>query len=69
MVTGCLAAWLPVLLLLGGQIPHKPGMMTVLDQRCHLLRAKEQPEPAHSNKLGATTDNLSRGGKRRFLPG
>ena len=69
MVTRRAAAWLPVLLLLGGQIPHKPGMMTVLDQRCHLLRAKEQPEPAHSNKLGATTDNLSRGGKRRFLPG
>ena len=68
MVTGCLAAWLPVLLLLGGQIPHKPGMMTVFDQRCHLLRARKQPKPAHSDNIGATTDNMWKGGRRRFLP-
>jgi len=62
------AARLPVPLLLDGQIPHKPGMTTVLGQRCRLLRAGKQPKPAHSNNLGSTTDNLSKGGKRRFPP-
>ena len=37
VVTGRLAARLPVLLLLDGQIPHKPGMTTVFGQRCRLL--------------------------------
>jgi hypothetical protein len=63
-----LAAWLPVLLLLDGQIPDKPGMTTVLGQRCRLLRAGKQPKPAHINNLGTTTDNMPKGGKRRFLP-
>jgi hypothetical protein len=49
-----------MLLLLDGQIPHKPGMTTVLGQRCRLLRAGKQPKPAHSNNLGSTTDNLER---------
>ncbi len=62
------AAWLPMLLLLDGQIPHKPGMATVFRQCCRLLRAGKQPEPAHSKNLGATTDNMSKGEKRRFLP-
>jgi len=68
VVAGCLAAWLPVLLLLDGQIPDKPGMTTVLGQRCRLLRAGKQPKPAHINNLGTTTDNMPKGGKRRFLP-
>jgi hypothetical protein len=63
------AAWLPVLLLLHGKIPHKPGMTTVLGQSCRLLNARKQPKPAHTNNLGTTTDNASKGGKRRFLPG
>jgi hypothetical protein len=54
--------------LLDGQIPHKPGMTTVFGQRCGLLRAGKQPKPAHSNNLGNTTDNLPKGGKRRFHP-
>jgi hypothetical protein len=57
------------LLLLDGQIPHKPGVATVFCQCCSLLRVGEQPKPAHRNNLGRTTDNLSKGGKRRFLPG
>ena len=61
------AARLPVLLL-HGQIPHKPGMTTVFGQCCRLLAAGEQPKPAHINNPGATTDNLPKGGKRRFLP-
>ncbi len=67
VVTGRLAAWLPVLLLLDGQIPHKPGMTTVFRQPCRLLRAGEQPKPGHVNNLGGTTDNLPKGGRRRFL--
>jgi hypothetical protein len=63
-----LAARLPMLLLLHGKIPHKPGMTTVLGQYCHLLRAGKQPKPAHSNNLGTTTDKLWKGGRRRFLP-
>jgi hypothetical protein len=60
VVTGRLAPWPPVLLLLHGQIPHKPGMTTVCGQRCRLLRAGKQTKPAHIKNLGATTDNLSK---------
>ncbi len=52
-----LATRLPVLLLLYGKIPYKPGMTTVFGQCRGLLRAGTQPEPAHINNLGATTDN------------
>jgi hypothetical protein len=45
------------LLLLRGQIPHKPGMPTVPRQCGRLLRAGKQPKPAHSNNIGPTTDN------------
>jgi hypothetical protein len=66
-----LAVWLPVLLLLllYGQIPHKPGVATMPGQRSRLLRAGKQRKPAHINNIGRTTDNLSKGGRRRFLPG
>jgi hypothetical protein len=57
-----------VLLLLHGQIPHKPGMTTVLGQPCRLLKTRKQSKPAHSNNLDKTTDNPSKGGTRRFLP-
>jgi hypothetical protein len=67
VVTGRLAARLPVLLLLYGKIPHKPGMATVFGQCCGLLRPGKQPKPAHSNNISKTTDNLSQGGMRRFL--
>ena len=63
-----LAAGLPVLLLLHGQIPHKPGMTTMLGQPGGLLRDGKQSKPAHSNNLGTTTDSLPKGEKRRFLP-
>jgi len=68
VVAGRLAARLPVLLLLHGQIPHKPGVATVFGQCCRLLRAGKQPKPAHIDNIGMITDNLSKGGKRRFLP-
>jgi hypothetical protein len=63
-----LAARLPVLLLLDGQIPHKPGMATVFCQYRRLLNTGKQPKPAHSNNLGTTTDKSWNGGQRRFLP-
>jgi hypothetical protein len=68
VVSGRLATWLPVLVLLHGEIPHKPGMATVFGQYCRLLKAGKQAKPAHINNLGRTTDNRSKGGKRRFLP-
>jgi hypothetical protein len=68
VVAGRLAARLPVPLPLDRQIPHKPGMTTVSGQRCRLLRTGKQPKPAHSDNLGPTTDNLPKGGMRRFLP-
>jgi hypothetical protein len=37
VVPGRVAAGLPVLLLLDGKIPHKPGMATMFDQCCRLL--------------------------------
>jgi hypothetical protein len=63
-----LATRLPVLLLLYGKIPHKPGMVTMLSQRGGLFNAGKQSKPAHIDNLGRTTDKLSKGGERRFLP-
>jgi len=66
VVTGCLATRLPMLLLLlHGKIPHKPRMATVFGQYSRLLKAGQQPKPAHINNLGSTTDNTPKGGKRR----
>jgi len=63
------SAWLPVLLLLDGQIPHEPGMATVLGQRCGLLTAGQQAKSGHTSNLATTTDNHAKGGKRRLLLG
>ena len=68
VVSGRFSTWLPMPLLLYGKIPHKPGMATVFGQCCRLLRAGKQPKPAHINNVSRTTDNRSKGGKRRFLP-
>ena len=68
VVAGRFAARPPMLVLLYGQIPHKPGVPTVFAQYCGLLRAGKQPKPGHINNLGMTTDNLSKGGRRRILP-
>ena len=68
VVAGRVATWLPVPLLLDGQIPHKPGMTTMLGQCCGLLRAGKQPKPAHINNLGSTTDNPSERKEAAFPP-
>ncbi len=54
-VSGCVAARLPMPLLLHGQIPHKPGMATVLSQRACLLNAGQQPKPRHHHNINTTT--------------
>ncbi|MDT5357642.1 MAG: hypothetical protein QOJ56_6174 [Mycobacterium sp.] len=68
LVTRRCAAWLPMLLLLYGQIPHKPGMATVPGQHNRLFTGGKHPQPAHCNNINATTDNLPKGEKRRLLP-
>ncbi len=70
VVTRRPAPRLPVLLLLlHGQIPHKPGVATVFGQCRHLLRVGKQPKPRHSNNIGSTTDHQSKGGRGVFSPG
>ncbi len=69
VVTGRLAARLPMRLLLYGQIPHKTSVPTLFDQHCRLLNARKQPKPAHTRGIDTSTDNTSKGGARRFLPG
>jgi hypothetical protein len=54
--------------LLYGKIPYKPGVATVFGQCCGLLNAGKQPKLAHIKNLSATTDNPTKGGKRRILP-
>ncbi len=49
-------ARLPPLLLLDGQVPHKPGMSAMLQQHHLLSRRRQQPEPRHIRKLTAGTD-------------
>jgi multiple sugar transport system permease protein len=56
LVARRLASSLPVLLLLHGQIPHKPGMATMLGQYRRLLNTRKQPKPAHTRNIGASTD-------------
>jgi hypothetical protein len=68
VITRRMATRLPMLVLLHGKIPHKPGMTTVLRQRRRFLNAGKQPKPAHSNNVDTTTDNQPKGGRRRFRP-
>jgi hypothetical protein len=66
VITRRCAARLPVLVLLYGKIPYKPGM--TFGQCCRLLNAGKQPKPTHNNNLGRTTDNQLKGRRRRRLP-
>lgn len=63
VVIRCVAARLPVPLLLDSQIPHKPGMATMLDQYRRLPRCGKQPKSGHIGNLDTTTDNTSKGGR------
>jgi hypothetical protein len=61
VVAGRATARPPVLVLLDGQIPHKPGMATMLAQRCRLLSSRNQPVSSHSRNLTLTTDKSTKG--------
>ena len=57
-------SWLPQLLLLHSQIPHKPRMPAMLRQDHVLSRCRQQPEPRHTRKIATVTDtsgNLTSG--------
>jgi hypothetical protein len=57
-----------VRVLLDGQIPHVPGVRTVI-AHCHFLGGRgQQPVSGHTNTVAMTTD-ISGGVKQRFLPG
>jgi hypothetical protein len=61
VVAGRPAPWLPMLLLLDGQVPHIPGMATMLGQHHRLLSGRKQPVTRHTGKLTLTTDKSTRG--------
>jgi hypothetical protein len=55
------ATGLPVQLLLDGQVPHKPGMATMLRQHHRLLSGWKQTVARHPRNLTATTDKSPKG--------
>jgi hypothetical protein len=56
VVSRGMAARLPQLLLLNGQIPHEPGMPTMLQQLDLLSQRWRQPKPRHAQKVASATD-------------
>jgi hypothetical protein len=56
VVTGRVSSWLPMLLLLDGQVPHIPGVATMLMQHSCLLGGRKQPISRHASNVTATTD-------------
>lgn len=62
------AAGPPPGLLLDGQVPHIPGVGTVLPQDELLFGCWLQPVSGHDSNLLSSTDILE-GVKRRFIPG
>jgi hypothetical protein len=54
-------AWLPMLLLLNGQVPDKPGMTAMLVQHGSLLGARKQPVSRHARTITASTDKTPKG--------
>ena len=54
--------------LFDGQVPHVPGVRTVVPQHRLLGERGEQPVPGHTNTLANATD-ISGEVTRRFLPG
>lgn len=51
----------PMLLLLNRQIPHIPGVTTVLSKPNRLLGSRKQPVARHSHNVATTTDNTPKG--------
>jgi hypothetical protein len=61
VVTRRAATGLPVQLLLDGQIPHIPGVATMLRQYQRLLSSRKQPVTRHTGNVTATTDKSRKG--------
>ena len=65
---GTLPAWVPVGVLLDGQIPYVPGVTAVLLQHRLLGGRGAQPVSGHTNTLSDATD-ISGEVERHFHPG
>ena len=50
------SSWLPKLLLLHGQVPHKAGMLAMLQEHQLLYRRWQQPKPRHTRNVTTATD-------------
>ncbi len=61
VVAGRMASGLPVLMLLNGQVPHIPGMATMLTQHHRLLSGRKQPVSRHPKNLSTSTDKSPKG--------
>jgi hypothetical protein len=59
-IAGRAATGLPVPLL-HGQVPHIPGVATMLRQHSPLLSGRKPPVTRHASNLAGTTDKLSKG--------
>jgi hypothetical protein len=59
-IAGRAATGLPVPLL-HGQVPHIPGMATMLRQHSPLLSGRKPRVTRHASNLAGTTDKLSKG--------
>jgi hypothetical protein len=55
------ATRLPMLLLFDGQVPHIPGVATVLGQHRLLLSGRKQPETRHTGNVDNATDKSPKG--------
>ncbi len=67
VVAGRAATGLPVLLLLDRQVPHIPGVTTMLGQHRLLLSGRKQPKSRHARNVAACTDKSPKGAA--FAPG
>ena len=58
---GRAAPRLPMLLLLDGQVPHIPGVPTMLGQQRRLLGGRKQPKSRHVSNVAPGTDKSPKG--------
>jgi hypothetical protein len=56
-----------VLVLLDGEVPHVPGVATMLGQYRRLLGGRKQPKSRHASNVATTTDKSPKGAA--FAPG
>ena len=69
VVAGRVATRLPVPLLLDSQVPHIPGVATMLRQHRRLLSGRKQPVARHASNVTTATDNLRKGDAAYPSPG